>query len=116
VRPAHVVVPGVQLPVHAPFSQAELTQVTPVPHWPSALHDCTPLLPLHCVWPGAHTPMHAPLLHVWFTHAVGEPQLPLVLHVSMPLFTHWSEPGVHATQTLFQHAGVPPEHVVCVCQ
>ena len=36
--------------------------------------------------------------------------------VSSPLPTHCVEPGVHARHSLFQHAGVAPEHVTCVSQ
>jgi hypothetical protein len=49
-------------------------------------------------------------------HAAALPQVSAALHVSTPLPEHWVAPGVHATQALFQHAGVAPEHVVCVCQ
>jgi hypothetical protein len=76
---------------------------------------CTPF-PEHCVCPGAHTPEHTPPTHVWLLHAAGAPQLPVASQVSTPLPTQRTEPGKHATQVLLKQAGVPLEHVVCVCQ
>jgi hypothetical protein len=75
-------------------------------------------LPLHCVWFGAHMPVHAPLMHVWSMHENGEPQLPASPHVSklLPVIVHWLVAGEQATQVLSRHAGVEPEHIVCVCQ
>ena len=113
--PEHCTAPGVHVPVQAPETHAEPEQATAEPHVPLEVQVCTPL-PLHCVCPGAHTPAQLPETHVWFTHATAAPQVPLALQVSSPLPTHCVEPGVHARHSLFQHAGVAPEHVAWVCQ
>jgi hypothetical protein len=113
--PEHPSAPGEHDPEHAPLTHAEVVQGTAVPHVPLEVHDST-ALPLHFVWPGAHTPVQAPLLHVWSTHATPEPQAPASLHVSRLLLVHWVELGEHVTHVPLRHAGVVPEHVVCVCQ
>ena len=85
-------VPGLQVPLHAPATHAELMHEAAAPHVPFDVHDCTPL-PLHCDWPGIHVPVQAPPTHVWFTHATGAPQVPLALQVWTPLPEHCVEPG-----------------------
>jgi hypothetical protein len=71
---------GVQEPVHAPPTHAELLHATGDPHWPFDPHDST-LLPEQVVCVGAQTPVQTPLTHVWPLHAAAVPQAPVVSHV-----------------------------------
>jgi len=79
------VLPGVQVPVHAPLTQAWLEHAFAVPQVPSEAHDWTPL-PEHWVWPDAQLPVHAPFLQVAvLPHGLAVLHPPLGLHVWTPL-------------------------------
>jgi len=78
--PEHCVVPGTQLPAHAPFTQAELAHATGGLKLPLALQVWMPL-PMHCVAPGTQLPAHAPLTQAELVHAAAVPNAPLALHV-----------------------------------
>jgi hypothetical protein len=114
-------VPGTQLPVHAPLTHAELTQATGVLHCPE-VHVCTPL-PEHWV-PLLQAPVHAPLEQVPLGQGCSLPQVPSASQVSTPPeLPHWTCPGVHepphalSTHTCAQLIALPQVpvalHVSC---
>jgi hypothetical protein len=68
--PAQRTAPGVQVPVHAPFTQACVVHATGVPHIPVASQVWTPL-PEHSFMPNAHEPEHWPLMHARLAQATA---------------------------------------------
>jgi hypothetical protein len=102
---------GVQVPVHAPETQAWLVQVTGELQVPLLAHVSTPL-PAHVTAPGVQTPVHAPETHALLKHAWGLPQVPPFEHVSTPLFAHCLAFGEHAAQAPLRHTGVAPVQLV----
>jgi hypothetical protein len=99
----HRVAPMAQTPVHAPFTQVELTQSTGAPQFPVASHVSTPLAE-HWVAPGMHVPLHRPAVQVPM-HALAVPHWPLALQACTPLPWHVVWLGA---QTPVQ---TPPAHV-----
>jgi hypothetical protein len=69
-------VPGVQVPVQAPLTQAWLVQAIALPHSPFMSQVWTPLF-VQRVVAGAHSPVHWPATHAWSTQDTGGGQVPL---------------------------------------
>ena len=60
--PEHCVAPGVQTPLHAPFTHAELAQACALDQEPVTSHVWT-ASPEQRVVPGVHVPVQVPLTH-----------------------------------------------------
>ena len=88
--------PGVQVPVHVPFTQACFVHALGVPQLPSVPQPWT-ALPEHCVWPEAHVPAQTPFLQVpLLPQGLALLHAPFGVHVWTPLSVeHWVLPGAH---------------------
>ena len=88
--------PGVQLPVHAPLTQAWFVHAFGVPQVPSVPQLWTPL-PEHWTWLAAHDPLQTPATQVpLLPQAVALLHTPFGVHVwtALPV-EHCVPPGVH---------------------
>jgi len=77
--PLQPTAPGVQSPVHAPFTHAWLLQSDGALQAPPS-HAST-ALPAHCVAPAAQIPTQAPFSQVWPLHGTGVPHCAAAVHV-----------------------------------
>jgi hypothetical protein len=86
-----------------PFTQAEFAHGPRGPHWPLALHVCTPLFE-HCFDPGTQTPMHA-RIRTPKRHGFAVAQVPVPEHVCTPLLEQVRAPARTPAQKP-AHAGL----------